>query len=566
MSRHRDVGTMGEKELEKWCSSRGIVATRPDKDEHGWDHILEFPDNREDGIINLPLSTAGTRMPIKCVVQVKSTDGRDGRESVPLKNWERLAVHWPIPAFFLVLEYDNKDSIENAYLVHIGEELISKILERRRRIQADPAPVAREPSMDVSYNERHRLKPPDGAGLERAIANHVGAPEEYFKWKVDYIQSVGYEDGKWRFSIKPPPGVTTQLDYLDYVVNLTLGLESPLQISELEFFDRRFDIPIKDAPFLGEGELEILPNPSGKARIQFKKGLQRMTLEADTFLPVGLDLSENPELIKARLARPFLNMIVTPFRAKGTKMNISWPDSRETVPLKDLKILGDFFLLMKPPVAPIIMKLEIDLYKPPESGDSKLELPECTLDSVTIDEGVFQVAECINNATVIATAFNVFEAANVSLSQLMHVEERLRIMSFLINPGGRRMRVTTSLKEPNDAFLGRIVCTPVVFGVRIGEYKLLAGFSAWGEARDSGETDYRGEMIYEIISDRIELSRKLFFQGDESIDVTAADVIRDIVKEVESRDSSVECLILDWYDQEPKGQLPESDGPDREED
>ena len=39
----RDVGKLGESELEKLCHQVGITVNKVQEDETGWDHLLEFP-------------------------------------------------------------------------------------------------------------------------------------------------------------------------------------------------------------------------------------------------------------------------------------------------------------------------------------------------------------------------------------------------------------------------------------------------------------------------------------------------------------------------------------------
>lgn len=79
----RDVGKLGEKELEVFCSQVGITINKVQEDETGWDHLLEFPlfPNVQPPS-NIPIDLS--LQPLQCFIQVKATDDRPGRWSVKL--------------------------------------------------------------------------------------------------------------------------------------------------------------------------------------------------------------------------------------------------------------------------------------------------------------------------------------------------------------------------------------------------------------------------------------------------------------------------------------------------
>ena len=125
----RNLGKMGESCLLQWASEIGIVANRSSEDMTGWDYILEFPVESDP---NVPVDVQAP--PTACLVQVKSTGNRRRRNSVRLSNWYRF-VSSPYPAFFLILEYQNDNKVRNAYLVHVGEDIISNVIERLRKLK-----------------------------------------------------------------------------------------------------------------------------------------------------------------------------------------------------------------------------------------------------------------------------------------------------------------------------------------------------------------------------------------------------------------------------------------------
>ncbi len=90
----RDVGTMGERMFETWCSSVGLTANPSRIDKTGWDYLVEFPAKHEPG---QPADLAPAAL--ECRIQVKATDKNRIKWAIPLKNLERLVIKTPISCF-----------------------------------------------------------------------------------------------------------------------------------------------------------------------------------------------------------------------------------------------------------------------------------------------------------------------------------------------------------------------------------------------------------------------------------------------------------------------------------
>src|SRR5712691_10475440 len=108
----REVGKKGEAVLRGWTADVGIVTNKSaDDDATGWDFILEWPVTFNLAVITIPLDQVPT--PLKCLVQVKSTDKKINRCQVALTNWLYL-VRNPWLTFFLVLHFDDKSQCQRA--------------------------------------------------------------------------------------------------------------------------------------------------------------------------------------------------------------------------------------------------------------------------------------------------------------------------------------------------------------------------------------------------------------------------------------------------------------------
>ena len=95
----RDLGAMGENAFSLLCNSVGLIANGSKIDKTGWDFIVEFPENINNGIL-ADMEPA----PLECRIQVKSTDKKDRKVQINLKNMNRL-VKAPMPSFICLIEF-----------------------------------------------------------------------------------------------------------------------------------------------------------------------------------------------------------------------------------------------------------------------------------------------------------------------------------------------------------------------------------------------------------------------------------------------------------------------------
>lgn len=123
----RDTGSMGENYFSQLCADAGLTANPSSKDKFGWDFIVDFPQSNDFSPMLLHNSALTFR------VQVKSTDQRFKKIQVNLSNLHRMAADL-VPYFFVFIEFDRQPNAQRLFLVHMGEELISKVLSRVHKI------------------------------------------------------------------------------------------------------------------------------------------------------------------------------------------------------------------------------------------------------------------------------------------------------------------------------------------------------------------------------------------------------------------------------------------------
>lgn len=294
----RDLGTMGESTFKLWCAEAGLIANGSQIDKTGWDFFVEFPYNTSLDPTEIHKSA------FECKVQVKSTDKNERKISITLSNLRRL-ITVQMPVFFVFIEFDGKNSAQNAFVVHVDNELISKVLRRMHELEQNQVKRnINKRTMTIIYDESQRLYNLNGASLRESFSNHIGGDiAEYIARKKAHLESTGFEDGFANLTF------TLGKNNLQSLVDVSLGIEKQVEISHFTGIDTRFGIACK-TPFVDiEGGKLEMPDvkPSAEGFVRFK----------ETKLSVGLTFN-------ARL-------YISPF-------NVMVPHE-----LKKMRVEGDFF-------------------------------------------------------------------------------------------------------------------------------------------------------------------------------------------------------------------------------
>ena len=98
-----------------------LAANKFHEDKTGKDFLVEFPLDANAKHIHKAPTTAR--------IQVKSTDDRRRKWQVKVSNLKRLATELG-PSFIVFIEFDGKDHPKKAFLVHIDDQWVTKILKR----------------------------------------------------------------------------------------------------------------------------------------------------------------------------------------------------------------------------------------------------------------------------------------------------------------------------------------------------------------------------------------------------------------------------------------------------
>lgn len=274
----RDVGNMGEKHFSSLCSAAGITANKSEIDNKGWDYIVEFPFEFTTKYTDL------MKTPIKCLVQVKSTDdAKCSSWSIKLNNLLYFCKT-PLPAFFCLIKFNGKDSPQSISLLHMDQSLIKEVLKAARKNDVETKKIK---TKTIYFKKEHVLKEISGKELKNAIEKYIPTGMNiYVKEKNNFVEQTGYEDGGAHFRIMVNPSELR---------DALLGIKNEISFDNFQLFDKRFDIISKKPNIILDiGTLKAAPESQGevvwmfsqkKYGTEIKIKFQRYLSSLDAHLP-----------------------------------------------------------------------------------------------------------------------------------------------------------------------------------------------------------------------------------------------------------------------------------------
>jgi hypothetical protein len=306
----RDLGTMGESTFSLWCADSGLVANGSLIDKTGWDYFVEFPFNSNLEADEIHQSA------IECKVQVKATDDDKGKVSISLSNLRKL-ITAQMPSFFVFIEFGGKPIAQKGYVVHVDNELISKVLKRLHEIeQSDLENNYNKRTMTIRYNNSHLMSNLGGKCLKELFLSYIGNDmAKYVAEKKAHLESTGFENGFAQISF------IIQGEYnIKQLIDVSLGLEKTVSVKSFKGTKTRFGISSK-SPFIDgvDGKLEILnlkPNTEGEIRFKEDQLSLGYTFPAKMYLsPFTVTMPQN--LVKARIEGEFFDLKFNPFTGES---------------------------------------------------------------------------------------------------------------------------------------------------------------------------------------------------------------------------------------------------------
>tara|TARA_B100002003_G_scaffold245652_2_gene273809 strand:- start:1903 stop:3462 length:1560 start_codon:yes stop_codon:yes gene_type:complete len=301
----RDLGLMGESTFSLWCADVDLIPNGSQIDRTGWDFFVEFPFTT--GL--LPHEIHKSAFEFK--VQVKATDKKDRKLQITLSNLRRL-VTAQMPVFFMFIEFDGKDTAQRAFMVHVDNNIIFKVLKKIHEIeQSGKENNLNRRKMTIHYDQSHLLVEPNGRSLKACVLHHIGDNiSEYIAKKKFYLESTGYENGFAQVTF-----TTEGEENLKSLIDVTLGIEQEVEVSKLKGVDARFGI-LSNKPLLssGSGKLSMSNlDPTAKGKIRFKENRFSPGLVFECkYYNSPLNITVPDELKKIRIEGEFFDIKLTP--------------------------------------------------------------------------------------------------------------------------------------------------------------------------------------------------------------------------------------------------------------
>ncbi|WP_127559279.1 hypothetical protein [Saccharospirillum alexandrii] len=306
----RDLGLMGESTFSLWCADVGLIPNGSQVDKTGWDFFVEFP--FDTGLSPHEIHKSA----FECKVQVKATDKKDRKLPITLSNLRRL-ITAQMPAFFVFIEFDGKDTAQRAFVLHVDNELISKVLKRLHEIeQSENDNNFNKRKMTINYDDSNLLNEPNGSSLKECVLNHIGDDvSEYIANKKSHLESTGYEDGFAQITF-----TTEGEDNLKSLIDVSLGIEEEVEIAKFKGVDTRFGILSNNPSLSSDGGKLAMPNlaPTSEGKIRFKEDRLSSGLVFECkFYNSPFNIMVPDELKKMRVEGEFFDLKFTPFTGEA---------------------------------------------------------------------------------------------------------------------------------------------------------------------------------------------------------------------------------------------------------
>lgn len=194
-----ELGAKGQFRFQELCTDAKLIPNEAGRDRTGWDFIVEFP--LADPKALEPLDSRPG--PPWCRVQVKTTWFDNHKVEAPLGSMERLAKD-ASPAFIYVLKYNHDLVPTEAYLIHLLDQNLAKLLKRLRRESLND--TARLNDCDISFRPARAgiVLPPTGAALRDALEGACGTDlSAYMRKKSEQLENLGFDaDWRYRFTVR----------------------------------------------------------------------------------------------------------------------------------------------------------------------------------------------------------------------------------------------------------------------------------------------------------------------------------------------------------------------------
>ncbi len=464
----RDLGGLAEAQLRLWAKEAGAAVNPAFEDKKGWDFLVEFPND----IPSFYASLDDRPPEVSCLIQVKGTECKSSRRSIKLSNWERLVKH-PLPAFFLILEYEETNSVDATYLVHVGKELIQKVLKRlREESLAQHEEISRK-TMTLKWNKEHRIPYPDGEKLKEAIFQYVGEDlHSYVSTKIKMLKELGdVTPAIVSFDLT----AANHEELLTQWIDLAIGLLDSIDVTKITLKeDIRFGIPSATTVIQG-GILKILDRSKEGVDVDLtirnKSGSIVSRLPAKLHTPYDFFPGQPvpKEHFKARVVFEVGEIVIRTFTHQLT-VNVSFLKAPEIASLEKHSMIWRLAQIIdRAPEEGCTIEFQ-------QKGKLPAKFPFKSLENVRFDNTVIKIAETIDNVSFVARYFDVDLNCEVALIDLLNQAGLFRQIRAVCDPkigievieGALLDDIDADIKEAAIIFMKKLLLGGLTINIVVG--------------------------------------------------------------------------------------------------
>lgn len=300
------IGDLAEDAFKNLCTEARIIANQPTRDRKGWDLVLECPfpaETRSSDWVARPTQ-------ITCFAQVKGTITDDGTVPIALAHLERMAkerIPWFVPVLILDPAHPHRPS--DAYLVHIGEQLIARIMKRLFEESLAGVPLG-DQTMSLPWTAEDRIEL-NGDAVLATIRKHVpdadAYPDQKQRWRAAARAELERVSGTLSFYYRTDDAI------YDALSRLAIG---ELDFIPLRAFSAKGAILKKTSRSgvikRGRATMEIEPFSNGESIIELRGAAGTSKLSCSTRAAVTAFPSLPAEYNRLRFDTRFLKFVVTP--------------------------------------------------------------------------------------------------------------------------------------------------------------------------------------------------------------------------------------------------------------
>lgn len=545
------LGKLGEFAFSTWATQADFVVNPSEQDEAGWDFIVELaPGDAASDVPSIPAHHE--TFSFRGRVQVKATDSTAGFVDIKLSNWLRM-VDDPQPTYFAILEFDGKDAPQRAYIVHVGEDLIRRVLQRSHQNAIRDAKALNKIKMRLTYDDGNRLDPMDGAAVRgRLLAGMKEGGETwagYATWKGGLVHTAGFEGGNVQVRVTIPVEQEDAPDPVALMADLETGILPSIKVSGAELFRTRFGL-VDPTPFATRGPsfLQAVGARSDiwvniEVRAAGTTARQRVigAIRAPSGLGPAIQAKEDLSSFKTRVHAPHLE-IVADFQNRNGTFHAATPDKGDVVKARTVKLHADLASVVSTAI-----KRDTGIEMEVTHGSDVLMQFAIDNDQVDAFGDAEAAAEVLGRYVTLCSQFDVIDEANVALDQIESRQEAMRTFSTYADDANRLEDFSFTLVPSDEGRERAVECEGerVValspWAVTLGSHTFVVVLAAWGtleKVREHGES-----IDYRIVGDPILRVARFACEGTIE-DVPLWQLITDAAHVAKEREDTGRLIVL----------------------